>query len=121
MNTFLAFVPITAGIILLFATIGGIAYYAFRQGFSKESGAAQTVLIASLQAEMQLLRTRNSDQEKRITELEIRQETLIEALGKKGIKVTMDGTMVTIVDRQGSSTVRGTRARPATIQKKTQP
>lgn len=114
MNTILTFIPVVSTILAICVTVGGL--YAVKQGYSKESGEAQGRLITSMKAEMDILRDRIVDLEKRNTELEIRQETIIVALDKKNIKVTIDGTMVTIVDRQGSSSMRGRSTRPATVQ-----
>lgn len=97
-----------------------------KQGYSKASGEAQDRVISALQTEMALMKDRIADLEKRNIELNHVQETIVSALDQEGYKITIDGDMVTVVDRQGARNNLRRRATPiqpipAVLPKKQQP
>lgn len=100
-STFSAISSLIYNLVVIAGIIG--ALLAFRGGRSKEVGEAQTKLIGTLKDEIEAQARRISDLEK----AEARQSqimTLIrKALKQRGLLVTIDGDMVTILDGSGST------------------
>ncbi len=114
MLTFSDFLPYLSIVLSVCVIIGGL--FAMRQGYSKTTGEIQERVIVALKSEVEILTSRVADLERRNAELNHVQTTIVSALDKKAIKVTIDGDMVTLTDRLGASSVR---KRPTMPHKKT--
>jgi hypothetical protein len=98
----------TLSIINAFLTITGIigGYWAFRSGLSRTAGEVQEHVINAMEQEIAVLRGRLEDLETENKRLEQVLYTLCEALKKRGLIVTIEGSMVTVSDGHDTQTVR---------------
>lgn len=115
---------VVSAVLGICVVVGGL--FAMKQGYSKTSGEAQDRVINALKTEMELMKVRIADLEKKNIELNHVQETIVSALDQEGFKVTIDGDMVTVVDRHGARSNLRRRATPiqaipAVLPKKQQP
>ena len=91
----------------------GTFYISFRNGRATGLMNIQQQTIMALQQQLELLRTRIVELEKENAKHELMQETIISALNRKGMRVTIDGDMVTISGKDGSSsTVKQQQPKP---------
>lgn len=104
-------------VLLIGLAVGGII--ATRGGYMKKTMDSQKETIEAFQSQITALTAEVAKLTTKITTLEHVQETIVEALAKKKMKVTIDGDMVTIIDPRGdSSSMKRRTAKniPATIQ-----
>jgi hypothetical protein len=84
--------------------IGG--YLAFRFGINRTANEIQERVINTMEQEIAVLRGRLEDLETENKRLEQVIYTLCEALKKRGLVVTIEGSMVTVSDGHDTQTVR---------------
>ena len=94
-------------IITLCLMIGGVV--AYRHGFTRTANEVQERVIHALQSEIQTLHDRIAALEKENTRLSYTLTTMCLALKQRGIHVTIDGDIVSIQDRFGTSHTYNTR------------
>jgi cell division protein FtsB len=87
--------------------VGGIV--AYRHGFTRTANEVQERVINALQSEIQALHDRIAALEKENTRLSYTLTTMCKALKQRGIHVTIDGDIVSIQDRFGTSYTYNTR------------
>lgn len=80
--------------------------FVFRQNYSKTASEIQDRVIAALKLENGTLETRVKHCEQETSNLRQLIETIQSALKQRGIHITIDGDMVTIIDVAGSHTMR---------------
>ena len=90
------------GIVILGGVIGGI--YLVKSGVGKQVDDAQQRAMTALKTEVDILRSRVTDQEKENTRLTLIVDTITAALEDRGMVVTIRGKMVYIHDSKGGST-----------------
>lgn len=73
---------------------------------NEEANNAQQRLMSTMKDEIDTLRRKVEDTAKENTRLKQIIDTIIAALKKRGLAVTIDGDMVNIVDGKGSTTIR---------------
>jgi len=90
-----------------------LAYFAVKSGKMQTANTAQGSAIAAMKEEMEILRSRVADGEKRVAEaerkntrLELTIGTICEALKLRGLVITIQGEIVNIQDVNGSTTTR---------------
>jgi coenzyme F420-reducing hydrogenase alpha subunit len=98
-------------IITICAVIGG--YFAFKKTQRETIIKFQKETIDSMKDRIDLLESRVEDLAKENYSLKQTLETIKEALKQRGMKVTIDGDLVTISDDQGNHSMRR-NARPPT-------
>lgn len=92
-------------IILTFAGIIG-GYWAFKNGIHRTASEVQEHVINAMEQEIAVLRDRLEDLEMENKRLEQVLYTLCEALKKRGLVVTIEGSMVTVSDGHETQSVR---------------
>lgn len=95
------FLPILNIVLLIGLTIGG--FFAFKRGYSKETGEIQERVIAALKEEMGILHSKVDDLEKERATQDRVIATIRYALRQYGLKVTIAGDFVTLNDSHGQS------------------
>jgi hypothetical protein len=115
-SDFLLYLNIVVGLCL---TVGG--FFAFRNGRQTQLTRMQKDTIEVMQQRIDTLESKIGDVEKENVVQRHIIETITSALKQRGMAVTIDGDMVTISDKSGSSTHRKrtiTTQQSATITKK---
>jgi septal ring factor EnvC (AmiA/AmiB activator) len=115
----LQFLSVGAGLLSLGITLVG-AFFVVRSGRLQSANTAQSSAISAMQSEMVLLRGRIEDKEKenaqlsqKINHLELTIDTICSALKKRGLVISVQGEMVNIEDKRGSTTTA--RIRPVRL------
>jgi hypothetical protein len=98
----------TLSILNTVLTIAGIlgGYWAFRNGIHRSASEIQEHVINAMEQEISVLRDRLEDLEIENKRLEQVIYTLCEALKKRGLIVTIEGSMVTVSDGHETQSVR---------------
>lgn len=96
LNTILPYLSL---FLALCVTVGGV--FAYRQNYAKTASEIQERVINTLKTEADSLRLHVNDCEKEIERLKQTIETILAALKKQGIYVTIDGDMILIEDKSG--------------------
>jgi 2,4-dienoyl-CoA reductase-like NADH-dependent reductase (Old Yellow Enzyme family) len=98
----------TLSIINAFLTIAGIigGYWAFKTGMNRTASEIQEHVINAMEQEITVLRARLEDLETENKRLDQVLYTLCEALKKRGLVVTIEGSMVTVSDGHETQSVR---------------
>lgn len=95
-------------ILSMLLTIAGIlgGILAFKNGFTRTANEVQERVINALQQEISVLNMRIADLEAQNQRLDQVIITLCEALKKRGIIVSIDGSLVTVTDGNTTHSVR---------------
>lgn len=101
MTTFQDFLPVLNMVLLVGLTIGG--FFAFKRGYSKETGEIQERVIDALKDEVSVLHSKVDDLEKERATQDRVIATIRYALRQYGLKVTIAGDFVTLNDMHGQS------------------
>jgi hypothetical protein len=98
----------TLSILNTILTIAGIlgGYWAFRNSIHRSASEIQEHVINAMEQEISVLRDRLEDLEIENKRLEQVIYTLCEALKKRGLIVTIEGSMVTVSDGHETQSVR---------------
>lgn len=98
----------TLSIINAFLTIAGLigGYWAFKSGINHTASEIQEHVINAMEQEISVLRDRLEDLEDENKRLEQVIYTLCEALKKRGLIVTIEGSIVTVSDGHETQSVR---------------
>jgi hypothetical protein len=91
-------------ILIIAGLVGG--YWAFKTGISHTASEIQEHVINAMDQEIAILRDRLEDLETENKRLEQVLYTLCEALKKRGLVVTIEGSMVTVSDGHETQSVR---------------
>ena len=86
------------------AIIAIIGLLAYRSGISKTQASAQDNTIRALQGEINVLKDRITEIEKENHRHTQTIDLIKKALGQRGLIVTIDGDLVTIIDSKAGST-----------------
>lgn len=95
------FLPYLNIILMIALTVGGI--FAYRKGYSQESGIIQERVIAALKEEVSALRSKVDDLERERATQDRVIATIRYALKDHGLSVTISGGFVTLRDGVGKS------------------
>lgn len=90
------YITILNTLLLLSATVGG--FFAFKNARRTQTVKIQDETIHALQQQIDAIQRKLESQEKENARLQLLIDIIREALGKRGIHVTIDGEMVTIED-----------------------
>lgn len=85
------------------AIIGMIGIVAYRSGISKSQASAQDNTIRALQAQINALKDRITEIERENHKHTQTIDLIKKALGQRGLIVTIDGDLVTIIDSKAGS------------------
>ena len=86
------------------AIIAVIGLLAYRSGISRTQATSQDNTIRALQGEINVLKDRISEVERENHRHTQTIELIKKALGQRGLIVTIDGDLVTIIDSKAGST-----------------
>ena len=95
------FLPILNTVLVVALAIGG--FFAFKRGYSKETGEIQGRLIVTLKDEVKALRDKVDDLEKERATQDRVIATIRYALRQYGLRITIAGDFVTLQDTSGKS------------------
>jgi hypothetical protein len=99
-----SFISIISMLLTVAGILGGIL--AFKNGFTRTANEVQERVINALQQEISVLHMRLADLEAENRRLDQVLITLCEALKKRGIVVSIDGSLVTVTDGNTTHSVR---------------
>lgn len=89
-----------------------VAFFAVKNGVMKSANEVQSSAINALETEMGILRERVEDTEKENARLEQIIDTICAALKRRGLIISIQGEMINIQDKRGSSTTTRIRRSP---------
>lgn len=95
------FMPYVNTVLVVCLTVGG--FFAFRNGRQTQLGKFQKDTIDALQDRLNVLENKTNDLEKENVVQRHIIETITSALKQRGLVVTIDGDMVSISDKSGTS------------------
>jgi hypothetical protein len=104
MQTIYSTLSIINAILTIAGLVGG--YWAFKAGINQSASEIQEHVINAMEQEISVLRDRLEDLETENKRLEQVIYTLCEALKKRGLVVTIEGSMVTVSDGHETQSVR---------------
>jgi hypothetical protein len=104
MNTISIALSIFSVVLTTASTVGG--FFAFKSGLSRTANEVQERVIHALELEMSVLRGRLEDLEKENKRLNQVILTICQALKRRGLIVSIEGNLVTVMDGRSSQTAR---------------
>lgn len=99
MNSLSTFLPVLSIAISVMVVLGG--YYAFRQGFFKQSSEIQEQTINALNTRLNTLEKQAESDAKEIARLRQLINTIRHALKRRGLHIEIEGDYVTLIDAEG--------------------
>ncbi len=110
-NLLNVFLPVFSIVISLAIVVGG--FVAFRQGFFKQSSEIQGQTIDALKIRVETLESQVESDEKELDRLRQLISTIRHALARRGLRIEIQGTFVTLIDDGGgASTSPASRPQP---------
>ena len=96
--------PYLTALLVAFGTLGALAFFAFRQGFTKQAGELQLQAISAQDAQIKAQETQILAYEKEIARLRYERRATRALLKPHKLHIEIDGDVIMLVDEQARLT-----------------